>query len=256
LGLHAAILLAWVVLIPNRAAETRFQSPLVVELESEVKAPRKPEEKLRQIVRTREVQDSRPPNERAFLGERNQTVDRQTISALGGERSTRAPQQKAMQARSAKPDLSRFGLPLIPAETSSRVEAGSDPRVKEYVQGVRDGQETALSTREFVFYGYFERIRQRLDRAWEPILRDHLVRHYRQGRRLASEMDHRTQVLVVLDTQGKIVRVEVLGESGTEILDSAAVQAFNRAGPFPNPPRGLIERDGSVQIRWEFILKT
>jgi protein TonB len=69
-------------------------------------------------------------------------------------------------------------------------------------------------------------------------------------------MDHRTEIMVVLDPNGKIVQVEVIGESGTQSLDTAAVEAFNRAGPFPNPPRGLVGSDGRVRIKWEFILKT
>jgi protein TonB len=62
--------------------------------------------------------------------------------------------------------------------------------------------------------------------------------------------------MVVLGGSGQVVRVEVLGESGTRVLDESAVRAFNKAGPFPNPPKALLGRDGTVQIRWEFILKT
>ena len=42
----------------------------------------------------------------------------------------------------------------------------------------------------------------------------------------------------------------------THDLDEAAIRAFNRAGPFPNPPNGLLQETGSVDIRWDFILRT
>ena len=38
--------------------------------------------------------------------------------------------------------------------------------------------------------------------------------------------------------------------------DQYSVDAFQKAGPFPNPPKGIVEDDGFVRIRWDFILKT
>ena len=85
---------------------------------------------------------------------------------------------------------------------------GSMP--EDYVKGMKESDRTALNTKEYVFYGYFQRIRERLDRAWVPILRDRLVKMYRMGRSLASDMDHITQVIVVLNPQGEIMRVQVV----------------------------------------------
>ena len=63
-------------------------------------------------------------------------------------------------------------------------------------------------------------------------------------------------MLVTLDNDGQIVRVQVVTESGTSDLDDAAIKAFNDAGPFPNPPKGLIGAAGKVAIRWDFVLRT
>jgi TonB family protein len=82
------------------------------------------------------------------------------------------------------------------------------------------------------------------------------MRLYRGGRQLAGDMDHTTRVLVTLNKAGEIVRVDLVEESGTRVLDDAAVRAFNQAGPFPNPPQGIVDRNGQIQIRWEFVLKT
>jgi protein TonB len=38
-------------------------------------------------------------------------------------------------------------------------------------------------------------------------------------------------------------------------LDSAAVEAFRQAAPFPNPPKGMVEADGTIKIRWDFVLE-
>ena len=69
-------------------------------------------------------------------------------------------------------------------------------------------------------------------------------------------MDYTTKTLVTLNARGDIVRVQLLEQSGTTDLDQAAVDALNKAGPYPNPPKGLINGSGEVQIRWDFILRT
>jgi protein TonB len=121
---------------------------------------------------------------------------------------------------------------------------------------MKESDRTALNTKEYQFYGYFQRIRQRLDRAWVPILKEKLASYYRQGRQLASDMDHITKVVVILNENGEIVRVKIVSESGTRELDDAAVNAFNQAGPFPNPPHGMVDTNHEVQVPWDFILKT
>jgi protein TonB len=62
--------------------------------------------------------------------------------------------------------------------------------------------------------------------------------------------------LVALDKEGRITKVQIIGASGTRDLDEAATKAFNDAGPFPNPPSGLVDNGGQVLVRWDFVLKT
>ena len=78
----------------------------------------------------------------------------------------------------------------------------------------------------------------------------------RQGRELASaEEDRITRVIIILDDGGILQGVQVLEESGVRDLDDAAVEAFRAAAPFPNPPKGIIEDDGTVKIHWDFVLE-
>ncbi|MCB0361740.1 MAG: energy transducer TonB, partial [Bdellovibrionales bacterium] len=67
--------------------------------------------------------------------------------------------------------------------------------------------------------------------------------------------DRITRVLITLDKNGSLIQVQVLGQSGLVELDSAAVDAFRAAAPFPNPPQGMVEHDGNIRIRWDFILE-
>jgi TonB family protein len=78
---------------------------------------------------------------------------------------------------------------------------------------------------------------------------------YRQGRNIASAKDRVTQVLVTLNDKGELLKIEVLTQSGVEQLDAAAIEAFKAASPFPNPPKGMVEPDGTIKIRWDFVLE-
>jgi len=49
--------------------------------------------------------------------------------------------------------------------------------------------------------------------------------------------------------------VRIIGTSGIKELDDAAIESFNEAGPFPNPPKGMI-RNGRVTLEWGFVVKS
>ena len=134
-------------------------------------------------------------------------------------------------------------------------ENGDPSKSDDYLKDVNTGMQTLLSTREFVYYSYYARIKEAIRQHWEPDVREKVKIIYRQGRSIASAKDRVTQVLVVLNGKGELMRVEVLGQSGVDQLDNAAVEAFRAASPFPNPPKGMIESDGTVKIRWDFVLE-
>ena len=223
-----------------------------------------------QIVQTEVGKRTQVAPREAFLGEKNQEVDRETVSrrkmTVMGSKAGSPAEAKPKPQVAAVPQISALGLPILKriTELNQELEENSQKpewatpgvRPEDYSKGIAESDRTALNTKEYAFYGYFQRIRERLDRAWLPILKENLVKFYRGGRHLASDMEHVTKVMVVLNAEGEITRVKLLSESGTRDLDEAAVKAFNRAGPFPNPPRGMIDPNGEIQVPWEFILRT
>lgn len=219
--------------------------------------PKKPLDSKRQrIVQTEAREKLKEAPNNAFLGEHNQQVDRETVSRRNLIHMGHAG--KSASSKNKNSDLSRFGVPLIPMGKVSDQPQWATPgtRPEDYVTGLKESDMTALNTREYIFYGYFQRIRERLDRAWVPLLRERLAMYYQSGRTLASDMDHTTRIIVTLNETGEITRVQLVGESGIRDLDDAAVSAFNKAGPFPNPPKGMIDANHEVKIPWDFILKT
>jgi TonB family protein len=199
----------------------------------------------RKVVQTKEIAPSQKPAPDAQLGRITQVVDRQTVgqqTKMGHSAAPKSIKLKDLGVGQAKPQ------PLA---------AAGDGAPEDHLDGYKSGAETMLNTVEYKYYGFFQRIRERLDLAWTKTLRERLLKFYRSGRQLAGGMDHETLVQVTMNGQGEIIKVDVIGDSGTQTLDDAAVQAFNDAGPFPNPPRGLVtESGGVIQIQWAFILRT
>lgn len=129
-------------------------------------------------------------------------------------------------------------------------------QTNDYIKDVDQGVETMLNTREFKYYSYYNRIRRQLSQHWEGRVRDKLSKLFKEGRApAATSKDRVTKVMIVLNDAGTLVRVQVLSDSGIRDLDDAAVEAFRDAAPFPNPPKGIVESDGTVKIRWDFVLE-
>jgi TonB family protein len=126
----------------------------------------------------------------------------------------------------------------------------------DYLKDLKEGDRTLLATKEFQYFGYYRRIRQKLEGAWNSRLRSTLDGFVFGGRQLANNRDYVTGLVVVLDRNGNITRVQVIEQSGARELDQAAIDAFNQAGPFPDPPSGLVDEKGEIQIPWNFILQS
>lgn len=254
----------------------------MVEVDPLPKAGVVPESTKKQVVQTEKGTETKEAAPDSFLGERTQVVEKQAVSmpkigtAPNSSRRAQAKEKHAEAVRQAETPkapvitatgaLAKFGIAISATkEESPKPKARENPVEQgsltaqargEYVKGFREGEATMLNTREYVFYGYFQRIRERLDRAWEKSLKERLAKYFHRGRQLASETDYMTQLLVSLDDSGRITKVQIIGESGTTDLDEAATKAFNDAGPFPNPPSGLVDNAGEILVRWDFVLKT
>lgn len=217
-----------------------------------------------------------------FLSAFNQRVEKQTRAeqsgkfnntAKGGhkedgEKSTErtesnsekkvAQKNKAPKEAGDLPDLKDLApkFTIDPGPKSADAKENGDPsQTDDYLQDVKTGMQTLLSSREFVYYSYYARIKEAIRQHWEPDVRERVKIIYRQGRNIASSRDRITQVLVTLNSKGELIKVDVLNESGVEQLDAAAVEAFRSAAPFPNPPKGMVESDGTIKIRWDFVLE-
>lgn len=239
------------------------------------------QDKARQVVES-EAANQEKPKDAKFLGERDQSVEQETKSAAVDSFRKGGKPGEAGQAgnprlslKSLAPPNSKITPPTQaeidgfreaqrekkeqreanaggPQGTSSPGSASND-----YLKDVKEGDRTLLNTKEFVYFSYYRRIRERLEVAWNTKLRATLSSQVYGGeRRLANDRNYVTGLLVILDRNGKITAVKVRQRSGARDLDTAAIDAFNDAGPFPDPPAGLVDSNGQIQIPWDFILQS
>ncbi len=150
-----------------------------------------------------------------------------------------------------KPEFRPNPNAFVGGETQGSDASATDDHIKD----VNPGMQTLLSTREFVYYTYYNRIKARLRQYWEPKIREKVGNILRQGRTIASTTEKTTKIVIILNDKGILEKIQVIGPSGLTDLDDAAVEAFRAAAPFPNPPKGIIEDDGKIRIRWDFILE-
>lgn len=240
------------------------------------------QQKQKQIVESEMTADQVAPKDSKYLGERDQSVAEETKAKQvdsfrkGGTPSKAGSGNKPSLAfKKLIPPSARPIQPPTQAEIdgfkemqrnsmarreySTGGEAGAEnagSASNDYLKDVKEGDRTLLNTKEFIYFSYYRRIREKLEVAWNSKLRATLGSYMYGGRNLATDRNYVTGVIVVLDRQGKITAVKVLQKSGARDLDEAAVGAFNDAGPFPDPPSGLVDKSGKIEIRWDFILQS
>jgi TonB family protein len=241
--------------------------------------------KAKQIVQNTKTKADAEPVEAEFLSESNQSFDKQMVAKNSGsfqeagagqlqdqkEVKAKQPQKSQNESLSKKVEGLRFSDLAVKQLDYEMQEEVREKQVKgsqspidapaamaqssDFIEEIPLGDMTQLNTQEFKFYGYYHRIRQRLEQHWGSSLQESAERMYRTGRRLPANSQRITGVSVVMDERGNIIDVRVQSASGVTELDEAAIESFNRAGPFPNPPQGMIQ-NGRVQIEWGFVVKS
>ena len=131
--------------------------------------------------------------------------------------------------------------PMDPVRSSQRQAALSGAPQNDLINERRD-EVVNLNTIKYPYAGYMERIRRQVNYWWKQNL-DNLPSSVR-----LAQSRYLTEVEVILNADGALEFIEVTGESGSDEVDDCVVRAFRLAGPFENPPEGLIKKDGRVYL--------
>lgn len=167
-----------------------------------------------------------------------------------GEGETPAEKQEDQKVAGIKRNWKTLSMKDLSVGADGMPSGATDDHLN-----VQEGDRTILSTREYRYFSYYHRIKELLRQYWKPNVEHRLYKMYERGKQVGED-EMVTKVLVLLNPEGRIEKISRVGSSGFTDLDEAAIEAFERAAPFPNPPKGIIDPDGFVRIRWDFILKT
>jgi TonB family protein len=161
-----------------------------------------------------------------------------------------SPQGAGGQGGEGGPPNARPGAVLSPsAAFYDKLSGGPAP---DHLEGVDVGESTFLNTREWKYASYFNRIKQAVASAWDPS--SALRARDPSGERFAYK-DRTTILAVTLNGEGALTDVRVQRSSGVDFLDRTCVEAFERAQPFVNPPRGLADSGGVIKFTFGFYLE-
>jgi TonB family protein len=126
--------------------------------------------------------------------------------------------------------------------------------IAEYIPGVQEGAFTALNTDQFTYYSFFERMNEQVRNRWIALVREYMASITRRDLEFMSRAERHTTVEIILSPAGEFVNSLLHTTSGDRHLDQTTVEAFRRAAPFPNPPRGMVENDGFIRLRYSFVV--
>jgi TonB family protein len=146
------------------------------------------------------------------------------------------------------------GSPQVPnlKPTEEALERALGGGSVDHLEDVENGDETALSAKRWVYASFFNRLKRQVAQNWDP------ASVWRRADPTGSVHGFKTRVTEVrvsLSPKGDLAKIVVTTPSGVNELDDEAVRAFHAAGPFPNPPDGLISKEGLITFAFSFYFE-
>ncbi len=151
--------------------------------------------------------------------------------------------------RAGKPGPIDPGKLMPSASFYDRLSGGPSP---DHLKDVEEGEGTYLNTREWKYATYFNRIKQGVAASWDP---NHELQARDPTGNVFGYKDRVTILAVTLNDQGGLTDVLVQKTCGADFLDRTAIEAFRKAQPFVNPPRGLADEHGEIKFTFGFYLE-
>ena len=146
------------------------------------------------------------------------------------------------------------GAPRVPnlqasKEVLERVAGGGSV---DRLDDVENGDETSLNSKRWLYASFFNRLKRQVAQNWNP---EPVWRRRDPTGTVFGFRTRVTEVRVSLSRRGEIAKILVSTPSGVVELDDEAVRAFRAAGPFPNPPEGLVQKDNLITFAFGFTFE-
>ncbi len=214
---------------------------------------------LSRIVETAlaEKMNSTPEDLARYRGEQTQRVKRETRAQGFGSSTGGASPSERSKSQPKRGPLDKLGalwkLPIegevrdTTAATNPALSKGSlDPLGPE----VAIGSETLLSTDEYIYAGFFNRVKREVAPRWEPV-----IQRFLKTTLTLSDGSFSTRYAFFIDAEGLLKDIQLLESSGSRTLDDLAAQALREVGRFPNPPQSLRSAGSLYRVELGFMVE-
>lgn len=146
------------------------------------------------------------------------------------------------------------GAPPVPnlKPTEDQLERALGGGSVDHLEDIENGDQTALNSTRFIYATFFNRLKRQVAQNWDP------ATVYRRRDPTGTVFGFKTRVTEVrvsLSRKGELTKILVTTPSGVVELDDEAVRAFKSAGPFPNPPDGLVQKDNQITFAFSFYFE-
>ncbi len=146
------------------------------------------------------------------------------------------------------------GSPQVPnlKPTPEALERALGGGSVDHLEDVENGEETALSAKRWVYATFFNRLKRQVAQNWDPAT---VWRRTDPDGNKNGFKTRVTEVRVSLSPKGDLAKIVVTNPSGVAELDEEAVRSFHAAAPFPNPPDGLVNKEGQITFAFSFFFE-
>lgn len=123
-------------------------------------------------------------------------------------------------------------------------------------EDIEYGNFTALNTNRNQFYSFYQRVNEQVRIRWVQNIEKH-INQMKLGNpeKKFKSREWISKLVIILNTKGEIINSYIENSSGENKWDMAAVQAFQTAAPFVNPPAEMAAQDGLIRLSYLFSLR-
>jgi TonB family protein len=115
-----------------------------------------------------------------------------------------------------------------------------------------EGDENLLNSKKFKYWDFFQKLKEKVRKEWTP--QDVYKKRDPYGK-IYGIKDRFTVLKITLTEEGSLKRLELVRECGIIFLDEEAKRAFKMAQPFPNPPKGLMDKYNEITFNFGFLFE-
>ncbi len=235
----------------------------------EVKPYQETREYIRDLNLDQELENTK--KEALFKSRKTRRVKKQTVAANYGLTKNRVrnkaitpieklkSQRKGLLAKKPtdRSPLSAFygrGESMQDIKTGMNLTKNSQSAISKHIPNVEVAEINAFDTDQgnLTYYTFYMRLNDKIYPRWSNNLEEVLKIIRSQNVGSLKKKVYFTKLEVMLNAKGEYQGHIVVDSSSNRMIDFAAIDAFKRAAPFVNPPKGMVEDDGLIYIPFGF----